>query len=599
MEWYKSRLCQDGLLLLVVSVGYIAWRSPADVIWDDSLAICENVEPGGGISHDSFADPAFFTALWRRDFGSLHLDGYRPLNWVIRRIGSAWHHDSASAGGFLVVLNGLLAGLLAVSFCRLTRRFTSTRGGALLAVFFLLASTPILTGLLVLFAGIQTLVPLSMCVTLHCYFAALETRRRWPWLLSMGLLLVVMPLYREFAGLTSLLILFLELQRGRWRSGVSLLAAVTFVHALFPTALPHYLWFPDLPVQPVYQFGVLEKQLQSGVPTDGTLLSRGREAIASLKGRIFLDLLSILPPTLYLLAAAGWGWAILRQRAPAIAGSHAAFLGFFFLLTFLPFLKVFREQVHLAYCLVPACIILAASVEVLWREVGSPRGLRLLVGGLLLVAMADHALNLWVVRRATRECYAAMDRVAQHCAREMPLGSLLLCNTRRGLDVQLRAGGQFVFYAARRTSVQATGLVRNNEFLETFLREAGRKDIYYLEVWRPNPQGPRPTKPLEHVLRASSRELQDLGEIGHLSYRFAPLDPLKLLLPQRNMAWPCSPDLEVDYYRGPALDGTPWLREIAASYHLYRIRDQGFGDQGSGSESRIPNSPLSSPTPNP
>ena len=34
-----------------------------------------------------------------------------------------------------------------------------------------------------------------------------------------------------------------------------------------------------------------------------------------------------------------------------------------------------------------------------------------------------------------------------------------------------------------------------------------------------------------------------LGEIERLSYRYPVLDPLKLLLPQQNMAWPCSPDL--------------------------------------------------------
>ena len=51
------------------------------------------------------------------------------------------------------------------------------------------------------------------------YFASLERRRRWPWLLALGLGLWAAPLYREFAGLTSLLIWFLEAQRRRWRSG--------------------------------------------------------------------------------------------------------------------------------------------------------------------------------------------------------------------------------------------------------------------------------------------------------------------------------------------------------------------------------------------
>ena len=73
----------------------------------------------------------------------------------------------------------------------------------------------------------------------------------------MGVLLFAAPLYREFAGVSPLLILFLELQRGRWRSGAVVLSALAFAHAVYPTALPHYLFFPSLAVAPVYQLGAL------------------------------------------------------------------------------------------------------------------------------------------------------------------------------------------------------------------------------------------------------------------------------------------------------------------------------------------------------
>ena len=61
------------------------------------------------------------------------------------------------------------------------------------------------------------------------------------------------------------------------------------------------------------------------------------------------------------------------------------------------------------------------------------------------------------------------------------------------------------------------------------------------------------------------------GEIDRVSYKYPVVDPLKLLIPTRNMTWPCSPDLEFDYYRGPALDGTPWMREVAVSYHFSKV----------------------------
>ena len=134
----------------------------------------------------------------------------------------------------------------------------------------------------------------------------------------------------------------------------------------------------------------------------------------------------------------------LRSRTPAIPWRPTAFLMFYFLLTFLPFLKVFKEQVHLAYCLIPASILLAASVEALWREAAAVQWApRLVVAGLLLIVVGDHAINPFVVRAATRDCYAAIGRVTATCVREMPPGSILLSNAHHAADVCLLAQGRF------------------------------------------------------------------------------------------------------------------------------------------------------------
>jgi hypothetical protein len=560
------------VLFFVVALGYTAWRAPGDLIWDDSPTVLANLytEPDGPLI--SFADPHFFRSMWEQDFGVVHIDGYRPLNWALRRLALSCQVASGWAPVGLVALNAVLAGLLAVAVFWLARRFMRTTAAALFAVFLLLASTPVLTGFLVLFTGIQALVPLGMCGALNCYFAARESGRAWPWLPLMGLLLFATPLYREFAGIAPLLILFLEIQRRRWRSGAAILSVLAFVHGLFPTAAPHYLFFPDLPVAPVYQLGALGEQTRAGIDPNASLVVRVWQTALALKWRIFLDLVSILPPTLFLLALGGWVGAAVRRRAPAILAGKAVFLVFFFLLTFLPFLKVFKEQVHLAYCLVPACILLAASGESLWIDAGVDRWApRLVVGFLLLIVAADHALNPFIVRGTTQECYAAIDRVTAVCLREMPEGSILLSNAHHAADVRLRARGRIGLRYAVMSSGRADLLVANPPALESLRSRLGKGKLFCLDVRLPRLRG-QPGGDRGHwVVRDRAVELRDLGEIDRVSYRYLILDPLKCFIPVRNTTWLGSPDLEFDYYRGPALDGTPFMREVAVSYHLFEV----------------------------
>lgn len=560
------------ILFLGVTLAYILWRAPGDLIWDDSPTICADRYPQLGARATGPAASTAFSIIVREEFSTVRIDGFRPLSWTVRRLALACYAVTPAAAPAFLVLNGLLAGALAVALFLLARRFTRTTAGALAAVFLFLASTPVLTGFLVLFTGIQALVPLAMCLALHCYFRSLESPRHGWWLFALGVILFVAPWYREFAGLTPLLVLALELLAGRWRSGPVLVAGLAFAQALFPTALLHFAFFPELPLGPVYRLGVLGEQVRAGVNADATLLTRLVEFIAALKWRVFLDLVSILPPTLFLLAAVGWLLIAVRRRALALPGKATAFLLFFFALTFLPFLKVFKEHVHLAYCLVPASIFLAASAEALWAEAALlPRGPRRLIAALLLVVIADHGLNPLVVRGATRDCYAAIARVADFCRREMPEGAALLSNAHHAADVRWQCDGRFSLYYTTMTSGEKDLIVGDVRALKTVRQRAGDRGLYLLDVRLPRRKGQPGADRGHWVVREQPVAWVDYGEIDLVSYRYPVIDPLKLLLPIRNSTWPNSPDLEFDYYRGPALNRVPFLREVAVRYHFYRV----------------------------
>jgi hypothetical protein len=66
-----------------------------------------------------------------------------------------------------------------------------------------------------------------------------------------------------------------------------------------------------------------------------------------------------------------------------------------------------------------------------------------------------------------------------------------------------------------------------------------------------------------------------LGKIAAVHYVYPFFDPVRLLLPTTVATWPGPPDLEFDFYRGPALSGQPFLREVAADYLFYKMTGDG------------------------
>ncbi|MFO0928150.1 MAG: hypothetical protein U0736_14115 [Gemmataceae bacterium] len=562
------RWLAPAVVVVLVGLVYIAWRAPGQFVWDDSPTLCENEFPEPGVAIDPLTPHLSDRWKYGDEFGRTHPDGYRPLSWMMRRIGQAGHAAApATTRVGLLLLNALVAGLLALAHFRLARRFTCSPVAASFAVFLLLAAMPILTGLLVLFTGIQALVLLVMCACLNSYFCYRDTGHGG-WLVGVALLLLLGPWYREFVGLTAVLLVLLELQRGQWRSPVVAVAVVGFAHALFPTALPH-LAFPELPVRPVWRLGALKDQIEFTVASNPHAWLDVAGAIRGLQWRIFLDLLNILPPTLVLLAAAGWVGS-LRRRDPAEARG-GLFLAGFFAVTFLPFLVVFKEQVHLAYALVPASILLAAGVERLWRLTAEHRALRVATVALLALAVTDHGLNPFVVRSFTRRSYATIARLTRRCEAEMKPGAVVLANPHHAWELRFLTKGKLSCFFTAMTSGNRPMLVPDPPTLQAMIDRAGDAGVYLLDARLPVTDGQPGCDRIHWIVRDRVIDLLHYGEVAKLSFRYPVLDPLKWLLPIEVTSFPGSPDLEFDYYRGPALDGARGVREVAVGSHLYKV----------------------------
>src|ERR1700685_171040 len=249
-------------IFLLTSAGYAFWRGHDYIVWDDTSSASFNRYSNG--LYYSWSNPKLASSLIYETFSHLQGDGYRPLSAFIRGYGAAWFSREKIEPLPFVVLNGVLIGLEAVLLWIFARRCTRTNLGADLVVFLYLASVPVLTAGLIISSGIHSVVMILMCGALLLYGNAKTSSRPWIWEVPLCLLLLVGPWFREFAGVTPLLILAAEALclLGRRSPTILAIASIGFLHALFPTALVHFAAFPDLPVLPVYRLGNLANALE-------------------------------------------------------------------------------------------------------------------------------------------------------------------------------------------------------------------------------------------------------------------------------------------------------------------------------------------------
>lgn|GEM_PF-6589950 len=511
-----------------------------------------------------------------------------------------------------------------------TRRYLRTDTASILAVFLFLFSTPVISGAWVVFAGIQAIVPLMICLGLLLYWKVVEsTSKKGLYIFGLCVLLLLGPWFREYISVLSLLIIFLEAQRTHQPTLLMGIAGVFFLHGLFPTAFIKLFAYPQLPLVPVFAIGFSGAQLSVIDPSLNNLMDSirwwvsdnfltlfsptffGLALVAYLTPAIFLGsklLLKmrikdhphsngqyvlinieivknfILPLIFIIIAAFGYFgfydqrifilWLSLGMAFLAIC--YDTFLAWWFLLTFLPFLILFTEQVHLAYALLPASIIMAATVEKSWQAVqqlnGRFRFLRYALVLVLALVIADHALNLYGSYEVVRSSNDGILTMADWFKTNVSKGSIVISNALHAEDIRLYSGGHIItFWTVTAGIPHPSRSLAKPEELEKLIEEnQGKRNVYFLDM----DYNYTPEKAAYHshkYVRDNNVAMEYIGLIHITKARYPYLDPLKAYIPRSFISFLGAPDLENDFYRGPAQDGTPFLREVYNEYHVYKV----------------------------
>jgi hypothetical protein len=508
----------------------------------------------------------------------------------------------------------------------------------LLAVFFFLFSTPIVTGAWNMICGFQALVPLTMCLGLLFYWRFTEHTQNKLWNgVALCLILICGPWFREVVGLLPLLIVVLEGQRRRKLTPMMALAGVAFLHAIYPAALVKFLIFPELEIRPVFAMGHLGVQSSVALEANEPIINRLLSEI-SIRATP-LHFLTLYPPLLFVLSGIAVSLPVFNPN-PSLPGQRSsanqqpdqtrwsninmeslaslifllgipligfsaematfraiwvslvaiwvcfglvllslkvdAFLGWWFLLFFVPFLKLFTEQVHLAYCLLPASIIIVSSLErmrwALQKLSGRWKFARLAFFLTLLVIIADHSLNPINSYRVVHVINDGILRMADWFRSNVAPGSIVITNALHGEDIRFFSGGHIKAYWTLEEGIprKSDALAEPKQLENLLNRVSSNRDVYFLNVTYDY----TPDKVDYHSHRYIRDESVDTERIGHIHttrslYPF--LDPLKAWVSRPYISFLGPPDLENDFYRGPAQDERKFFREVHAEYRVHKV----------------------------
>lgn len=558
-----NRFRTATIFFLLATLAYIAWRWSPFIVWDDTASGSFNKY----VTHNFTLEPArIWSHIIERAFLNTGAVSYRPISSIIQGLGNAYLYSVTTNPSLFIIINGIICGFTALLFMYVSGFFVRSRAARLFATFLFFASSPVLTGSLVLFSGIQFLVFMFILLILAIYLRHDQDGRRI-WLLPLALALIIGAWTREFVGLAPALIIVLEVINRRGFRLVGLLAAAGFYHAMFPTFLTS-LFADNIPIVFVFNFGNLNHFM-------GTASSKGvLETLLQLKWRIFGHLFNVMPPSLMVLGFVTFCWSTVTYWKKSTEDfRQQLFLTIFFGAAFVPFLKVFHEQVHLAYSLIPLSLLLAKQVEFLHgRLARRPLTMPALgIAALVIITTADHAINIFAVRQATRDIYGTIMSIADRFTRELPPGSVVISNAHHIEDIRFYSKGHIEPWAVRGGMPHSARWMYTGDDLQKLIDDPEVPAVYMLDVRLPKIEGQRGNLRAHDYVRDEVVEMKSYGKIAAVNYTFPFFDPLRILIPTEMAIWPGPPDLVFDFYRGPALSGALFLREVAVDYMFYKV----------------------------
>lgn len=587
---------------------FVAYRDAMPIVWNDTIHTVWYLYDREVHAEASIAS---LPDRFKRSFGAFQSDGYRPLSQFIYDYGITSFLDPMSPPHYWEWFIGLIFGLMAASLYIYSKTVIQSTLFSLLSVGLCLFSPPVITASWVLYAGIQAFVLLVICTGLILYNNVINSPKRKLSFLFLVVVMFVGPWFREFCGILPLLIIVSEIIRRRKPTVLMVVAAIFFLHSLFPMALVKWFVYNDLELKSVFNVGSLGKQISV---SESGYKSYLLNSLQNIRWHASWNFLVLIPPVLYIVSLFSFIVEIIRRKVTLpllvlficfglsviylalvarsenllgltlslgialISLQWSVFLSIWFLISYLPFLKVYTEQVHLAYCIVPATIILCLSYFHLWsflkgKKSGGIIAAKYTMIFLLSLGFLDQAINLYSSRVVVSSIYEGIIRVGQWFENNTPNDSIVITNVLHGEDIRLYAKNHFSLYWTVGAGISdSKRCLEDQAVFQNFYDEnINRKKMYFLDMEfsrLPQKESYHRHKYLHPIPICP---VVDLGVIYFTKVRYPYLDPLKWFTKREYISFLGPPDLVDDFYTGNGEDEHIGWRETSVYYHVYRL----------------------------
>jgi hypothetical protein len=574
-------------------------RKDAALIFDETFAI----EKLGSFLQDQSIQSSreFFQHYWT-DIWLEPADGpvrrplqtsYRPLQ-VLTVCYKILNHDIfARAHNTSLLINclllGLAGGLLYLTGLALTKDHIISAGAAYLMMFSMAA----LTSTWVALTGEHALVPLLMSAAILLYLKYKE-KGGLRYLLPMGLIFFVGPMYKEYLCITVFIFWGAELcAPKRSKAFLALLCVATF-HAVFPSFIVNVLCYQNMILKSpfsshtgsvvagksFFKFQFINFFFFSITPTIAVLgcfavLLRFIQRYPRWK-KLILVLGCFLIGALFISdfrPVFGWFVLALLLFVTGCAWRIHRVLFFWLLIGWLPYLKVYYIEAHLMYAIMPLALVLLWHIKQQWFS-GDPKGAEAVsvVKKILLVflclAFIDQGLNLLSAKRGFEETTQLAQQVARDIATRMDQVSreknILISNTLLGKDIAfyLRRNHQKVLdlngFTVWRNSLKEEEMFLTPEaFAEVVARQDEQTRIFLLD------EDAYPSR-MTFFIRTLGLELKPLRQ-RQTNVRYPYVDVLKYFVPVLFTSYPGTPDIIDFAFMGKGL----FYRKLYGGQYLF------------------------------
>lgn len=594
-KFYSSNL----FLFTIFSLGFVIWRYGKPLVWDDTNAFKHAFESGLIDKSFSFSELIHYhLANFKSIISSVDPSGYRPVANLIQAINLS-SINSIYPGVWHLITIGLFIGALAVTFRIVASRFIKSDFFLLFSLIIFIFCAPFTAANWISHVGIPSLVPLFSLVGFALYFKILDNPpKKWIYYLFLILTMFFSTLYREFMIILPVTFIALETVRARKLTPISILSVIICLHSIYPTFLMR-IFFPELPIKSIFQFGLVGGELSSSI----SIRTQVSPNFLNIPSPLLLTIGFVLFPILFIFQKSNLKTMLFTTMASALGVIsimgiifsdrwyfyHIAIITIFIIsfvidvrlciwlaMFLIPFYRVYTEQVHLTYAMIPFSILIGVLFEGCWnintQNLNLKRGIKYTASIAICIGLLDALINIFSVRSVMGNISSGIETVSkklQEITSNKP--SIIISNAIHTDDIRVYLKEKYKIYLTVRLGHNRLDrIIDTNELLNDFLsKNLSSSDIYFLDV---NYDYLPVKKPYhEHkFVRKNNISTIDLDSLHITQVKYLTLDPLRQFGNREFFTFLGPPDLENDFYRGQS--DTPFFRKIEADYHLYKLR---------------------------